>query len=509
VPISKRLVLINSASSVATRLLTVGVFAWAIQYLIKRIPAEELAILPIVMSVAVVVPLIQLVLSAGLSRHVTEAYARHDDAEVTRIVSSQFPLLLAAGLLIMALGTALTWNIHHLITVPAAMIGEMRLMMLLVIGGICGTMVLQPFNTGLFAKQEFVRRNAIDISGSILRILLMIVLILGFGPQVEWIVVAQVASQLYVQVASTLLSMSMVPALRYRPASFNWGTCKRVLSFGGWYFLLQSATAIRRAADAPILNEFASAIAVNNFFLGSVVETQLRELSYRAIGPLLPPLTAMHAHQQHKRLASAFLRGGRICLWAAMFFAVPLIVFSYDLFALYLGEKYTQHVDAAAVMILLLLGFPFTYPTLLFFSIANARGDVRPVALRALVAQLANLGLTLVLVGYYQFGAVGSAAATFVVLITAHPLMYWRQALRTLNIKWRRFVTESLLPGLLPTVGGACAGYLSLQLIGESSVARVLIGMPLCMLAYAVALFFALKPADRADLGRVRQYIGV
>ena len=45
VPISKRLVLINSISGVATRVLTVGVFAWVIQYLLKRVPEEELALL--------------------------------------------------------------------------------------------------------------------------------------------------------------------------------------------------------------------------------------------------------------------------------------------------------------------------------------------------------------------------------------------------------------------------------------------------------------------------------
>jgi hypothetical protein len=38
VPISKRIVLINSISGIVTRVLTVGVFAWVIQYLFKRIP---------------------------------------------------------------------------------------------------------------------------------------------------------------------------------------------------------------------------------------------------------------------------------------------------------------------------------------------------------------------------------------------------------------------------------------------------------------------------------------
>ena len=61
----------------------------------------------------------------------------------------------------------------------------------------------------------------------------------------------------------------------------------------------------------------------------------------------------MHALDQHSRLAALYLRGGRIAVWASMFLAVPLIVFAYDLFALFLGNKYLDHTDAATVMILL------------------------------------------------------------------------------------------------------------------------------------------------------------
>ena len=56
VRISKRLVLINSASNVVTRLLTVGVFAWVIKYLMGRIPEAELALLPVRPSIALALP---------------------------------------------------------------------------------------------------------------------------------------------------------------------------------------------------------------------------------------------------------------------------------------------------------------------------------------------------------------------------------------------------------------------------------------------------------------------
>ena len=504
VPISKRLVLVNSASGMATRVLTVGVFAWVIQYLMKRIPEAELELLPIVLSVALVLPLLQTILTGGLSRHVTEAYARNDLAGVTRIVSSQFPLLVVGSVLVMIFGGIVAWNIGHILDIAPTMIGQARFMTFLVVARMSIIVLLAPFNTGLFARQRFVLKNVIDIAGSLVRIVLMVWLILGIGPQVQWVILAQVASQLFVQITQTAVSMRLLPALRYRPGLFDWNTCKMVLTFGGWNFVADSAATIRRAADAPILNLFSTPIAVNNFFLGSLFDSQLRELTATATLPLLPALTAMHAHGEDRRLAAAFLRGGRISLLASMFLAVPLIVFSYDLFALYLGDKYAEHVQAGTVMILLLLSFPTTYPSAMFVRIAYAKGDIRMVAIISFVAQLGNLALTLVLVAWYEWGAIGSATATLITFAIEHPFFFWPLALRTLEVSWRRFLTETLLPGLLPAFVAGSASLAAAQLF-SSVLVRVAVGVSICLVVYVVTAVLVLKPTDRADLARIRK----
>jgi O-antigen/teichoic acid export membrane protein len=507
VPISKRLVLINSISGLVTRVLTAGVFLWVIQYLLKRIPEDELQVLPIVMSIAAILPLMQIVLTAGLARHVTEAYARNDLDGVTRIVSSQVPLLFVGGMLIMLGGTLITWNVHHILTIPPSYIDETRLMLMLIVSRAAIGLPLAPFTTGLFAKQQFVRQNVIEIIGSALRAGLMVGLVLGVRPAVEWVVVAQVASQLFILLANAALSVRELPALRFDRSSIHWPTSRTVLSFGAWQFVLELAAYIRRATDAPILNELASPTAVNDFFLGSEVESQLRDFATRAMFPLLPALTAMYALKQHARMASAFLRSGRLALWVSMLFATPLIVFSYDIFSIYLGEAYPAHVDAATVMVLLLLGFPLTYPIKIFFSIAQATGNLRPIAIRVIIAQLFNLLLTLALVGIFKFGAVGSAAATLVTFAILYPFFFWPLALRTLNISWRSFILQSLLPGLAPSFAAAAIGWVSMQFAGDSSFARVATGIPICLVAYAVTLVFVLQPSDRADLGRIRQFV--
>jgi O-antigen/teichoic acid export membrane protein len=510
VPISKRIVLINSISGIVTRILTVGVFAWVIQYLLKRVPEEEMAVFGLVSALAMILPLLQTILTGGLARFVTEAYARHDLAGVTRIVSSQFPLMLGGALLMLAFGGTVAWNIANILNISPEFVGKARTMMLLIVVRMAIGMSIVPFNSGIYANQKFIIQNFIDIGSSLLRMALMLLFVLGFGPNVVWVTVANVASQLVGQITTTVISVRLLPALKFRPSQFDWTTSKRVLSFSGWNFVGESANLIRRATDIPILNLFAlpdgRALAVNDFYLGSLFDTQLRSLTIVAGQPLMPALTAMHAHDQQERLASAFLRGGRIALWVAMFLAVPAIVFSHDLFALYLGEKYATHANAATVMAILLLTLPFSYPTAMLYRIAYARGEIRPLAIRALASQAGNLLLTLIFVGWFKMGAVGSAVATFMSFAIADPFLNWPLAMRTLQLSWRRFISHTLIPGLFPATLAAIVG-LVCTLLGDSSLVRAMVGIPICLGAYAIGVLLSLKGADRSDILRILRLI--
>jgi hypothetical protein len=107
--ISKRIVLINSASSVATQVLHFSVLVWLQQYLLRRISPEEYALYPVVMAVMVFSPLLTVFLTSGLGRFVVVAHAR-DERQVTQIVQ---PLSdpARAGFLVLGLGWWFAWNV--------------------------------------------------------------------------------------------------------------------------------------------------------------------------------------------------------------------------------------------------------------------------------------------------------------------------------------------------------------------------------------------------------------
>ncbi len=127
VEISKRLVFINSASSICSRLLNISILIWLYEYLLTRISPEEFAIYPVVAAIMVFAPLFTSLLTGGVSRYIIDAYAVGDRERVTQLVSSILPLLIGAGIVFLGLGFVFAWNIDHLLTIPTERVWDARM----------------------------------------------------------------------------------------------------------------------------------------------------------------------------------------------------------------------------------------------------------------------------------------------------------------------------------------------------------------------------------------------
>jgi len=124
IEISKRLVLINSASSVVAKVLNVCVLVWLYQYLLRRISPEEYALYPVLMGVMAFAPLLTLILTSGLGRYIVDAYAKGDEQRVTQITSTMFPLLLAATVPVLVIGGLFAWYVDRILTIAPAYVGK-------------------------------------------------------------------------------------------------------------------------------------------------------------------------------------------------------------------------------------------------------------------------------------------------------------------------------------------------------------------------------------------------
>jgi O-antigen/teichoic acid export membrane protein len=286
---------------------------------------------------------------------------------------------------------------------------------------------------------------------------------------------------------------------------------KEVTSFGGWSLIGQLSELIRTASDPIILNKLGTSLDVTCFQLGSMPFSQIQQFSSGAQQSLIPPLTAMHATKSKSHLQSAYLRGGRFGLWATLLVSIPLMVYSREFIALWVGEKF---LASAMVMILLLSSYPIVYGNVMMGNIAIATAQLRTLALRAIVVQMINLLLTLYLVGVRGMGAVGSALGTFLAMMLIYPVACITIGLRLADVSLGRWLRETILLGWLPGMTGAAVWFILKITVRPSSWLSLAGCVILGLVCYvAVLLVFCLQERDRKDLrkamARIQAWIRV
>lgn len=499
VEISKRLVLVNSASSVAARLVNVTVLFWLHQHLLKRVPPQEYAIYPVVLAVMAFAPVFTTVFTGGISRYVVDAYARGDRDAVVGTVSSIFPVLVGCALVFLGGGLVFARYADTVLNVADELLWDARLMLLLMFASVAVEVVLTPYNLGMYVRQKFVLLNLIQVGMQLVRITILFALLFGVSTRVLWVVVATVSATLLAQIPKLLLSRRLVPELKFSWSHFTWARTRELVSFGFWVSGGQIAHTILTNADPIILNRFATPTDVGAFHVGSMFDRQIRQMNRIAGAPILPMLTAMHATGASERLRRAYLRGARYTLWVVLLMGVPLVVFREEFVNLYAGSRYAS----AATVILLLLGvYPIGFANVMLSKLAIAMARVREYFTRTIFIQVLNLGLTLYLVGVLDMGAVGSALSTFCTSVGSHVLLLWPLAMRLTGLSFGRAFRETVVPGCLP--GAACAVVCLFlrELRSPDSWPWLVLWGAVGATAYMGALLgLSLRPEDRKDLG--------
>ena len=506
VEISKRLVLVNTASGIVARVINISVLVWLHQYLLRRISPEEYQLLPVLTGIILLVPLLTTVLTAGLGRFVVAAYAKGDERDITQIVSTMFPLLLAAGTILLAGGLAFSWYVDRILSIPPDQVWDARVMMALLMLSVGTRPPCAAFTVGLFVRQKFVLHNFLKVADEMLRLVLLFILLFGVSTRVLWVVVANVTAEISMTIVLVVVSRRLIPALRFRRSEIRWERARELMSFGGWNLLSYLAWRLRLTVIPLILNRLATPMDVNMYYIGSLPRRQIELWGDVLATPLSPVVTGMHATGAKERVRSIYMRGGRIALWVTLMAALPAIIYSRTLIRLYIGDEF---MDAAVVIAFTLASLPISNGAWMLWHVANATGRIRALGILALVTQLLVIGTAFYLAREQGWGAVGAAFASFVIGVTTTSITLWPLGLKLADVKFGTWVRQTLVPGLTPGCVAAVAWVALDILVRPDSW----IGLGLCtglgILCYmGILLGFSLEPRDKNDLATILTKVG-
>ena len=392
---SSRRLAVNSIAAVSSEILGMIALLWVNQFLLRRIGAEEYALVPVVTSLMFFGEFLRTIFTSGLARFMVEEDTRGNDAGVTRIASSMIPVLGLVALFFGLLGALAVWKIDRVITVDPANIGSARLMLGLMVATFCLSIATMPLSAGLYVKMRFVEHYLVDLSMEMLRIALLLGLLFGIGPEARWVTVALCISGITGIVIWLVYTRAILPSARFEASAVSLDCVKTLLSFSMWTSVQSFTQFVQSAAPALLLNRHGTAIDVSSFYLGNLPNLQIQKLVQVVAVASTAELTALYATKGEAALRPLYYTGGRYFLWGSLFLVPPLVAFSEQLITLYVGGEFLQ---AALVMVVVFAIYPFSFASSMYHRIAYAVGRIRAYNMYSVLLSLAALAFIYVFV---------------------------------------------------------------------------------------------------------------
>ncbi len=502
IDISRRVLLINFVSSMLRKVLSLSIMLWVFKDLIEDIPAEEYAIYPVMLATMLFFPLATTVFMSGLRRYVTEAYAQGNEKRVTQLVSTIFPPLVALSVVMLFVGAVMTWKVRVLLSIPAYLESDARIMLGLLMSLAALRVVVAPFSLGFHLRQKFLARNLIGLGCEVFKIALVLWLLFD-EKRVLWVVVATVAANFVELILTVLMSMRLAPALRAHLKEYHRPSLRPLFTFGGWALLNHVGFLIRDAADPLILTHLGTPVDVASFHLGSMPDNHSRRIYLEAFSTLQPALTSMEATDRQAMLKRSYFRLCRYAMWMMCFLAGAIFVLRVQALALYVPSKSKELAAASTVAAILLARALVIFPNSVIGMVAVAKAEIRPIAIRASCMSLCNLILTFYLVGGRGMGAVGSALSTLIVTAIGAPLLMWPLGLKLTGARFPDWFKNSLLPGARPLMIGIPLWYAGLYLLPSDTWPQLGIIMGIGSAGYFLGIWFAAREEDHREIAKL------
>ncbi|MGJ8677696.1 MAG: hypothetical protein ACSHX0_09280 [Akkermansiaceae bacterium] len=499
---SQKSFMINIVTSLGTKLLQITLLVWVNQYLLRRVDPEEYSLLPLVMSLLIFADIFRNMFVDGLGRFMVEADAKNDGKGIQQLVSSMWPLLLLVGIVFGFLGGVAIFFIDEILAIDAVYQLQARIMLGLLVCMFCLDVLLAPFSVGLYVKQKFVHINAITLMTELVRIVIVLSLLLGVGPQVMWLVCASFTAQCLNLLIRCYYTRKLIPDAKVVRGGFSPTIAKQLMGFGAWSSVGNFTNFAMNTVPILLLGHFGTAIQVSMFHLGRLPEVNIRKLAIAAVQPAQPMLTARFAMDGKESLNESYFRGGRYHLWATLLLVAPLVVFAETVSTLYAGETYA---GAGMVMVVLFLSYPVIWASAMFYRISHATGDIADFYKCEIFDAILKILLVVLFVVVLKWGALGAALGITIATVIVHLWTIWPQGLKMVSGRWSTFFRSTFIPGCGPFAGALVVSIMARFFFNPSSWLSLGAAAAAAVTVYLlVMLFFC---ADDFDKGLVKKMI--
>ncbi len=427
--------------------------------------------------------LLDLGITAAVSRHIAGAIGAKDNKQCNQVISNALALYSGVAVVV----TAATLGLCLIAPLIAKNPEDASLFQQVVLVLGLNTAVEFPvrvFGGVLTAQLRYDIMSVLKIGSLVLRVS-GIVAVLSLGHGILAMALVTVAAGVPEKIGYIYFAKRNYPELRISSDYLSRQTVRTLYGFGLYIFVIQMGDLLKFNVDSFIVASFVSLAAVTHYGIASTLIMNFMTLMGTVMGVLLPVFSRLEAEKNMARMKRFFFLSTKIAICLSTFIGFGFIAWGRFFIERWMGPEY---LDAYPCLVILAAGVTISQWQSASLALLFGTSKLKFYAIANGVEAAANLGLSLLLVGWFGIEgvAIGAVAPIFVLKLLILPgyvcrltgmpyKEYLNEVARTLGV----VIVSLAIPGVVSILFGA-ADYGRLLLVGLSSAIAYSIGIWTC-----------------------------
>lgn len=335
----KKAFVINLMAQVSAILAQMIISVVLTPIVLEKMGTEAYGFVGLVNNFVSYVAVVTTALNSLAGRFITVAHHSGDKKGAASYYSSVLFSNCIMAVFVLLASILLAANIELLVSVAPALVGDLRIMVLLAFLNCALGLVSVVFGVAAFIKNQLYLNSLAQMISSILRASLLCVMFATVAPHMWYYSAAAVAASLAFFAMQFWTARRLVPEYRARVSDYSFASIIEILKSGVWASIESVNKLLLTGLDLWIANVFVGAYQMGVLSVAKTIPNALLSVSGSIASLFYPKCAELYAKKSKEALSAQF---GLAMKFTAAVMIVPLaglIVYGIDFYHLWLPDR--------------------------------------------------------------------------------------------------------------------------------------------------------------------------
>lgn len=437
-------ILHNSVYNVAGWLLPVIVNFLTVPYVVRMLGDDSYGILMLFAAVIGYFSIIDINLTAGSMKYVSEYYAKGDYKSLNEVLTLSLLGYAIIGLVgAVFLYASVHWFLMDLLKVPEDLRNVAQTVFQLASIGFALGLVQKYLSSIPQSVHRFDTSAKIEAGfGVALMLLTVLLLYMGFG--LLGIVILRVVILFLNLITIYFVVKKLIPFARFN-SGISRDTVRKIFAFSGYSFLSKIASTVTSNSDRLVIGSMISSAAVTIYSVPFLLVSRLMSVTHRLSMVLFPVASEMDSLGKREELQKIYIRMNRYIFFLNISIITVLCLFARQILQVWMGNDFAEQ----SYVILILISLSCFFDTLTQLPSLVNDGFNFPRVTGFFGLTRAIVGVIALITGAFYFGLIGVAAGYFITSLVMGNIFLFYVHKKTIKISFFTVIKEAYLNSFL------------------------------------------------------------